>query len=121
MAVEPTRVNMEGAVMEVPQGLPNPTNLIKVPLKLISFSAVKPDFNIYKGCEWDTDVNSKIICEHNAKHAANEGEKMVKMEVCMCLEGCSVPPGCCEAGPVKGELQTKVFCSSGANGDKWVP
>lgn len=36
----------------------------------------------------------------------------------MCLEGCSVPPGCCEAGPVKGELQTKVFYSSGANGDK---
>lgn len=47
-----------------------------------------------------------------------KGKREVKMEVCMRLEGCSVPPGCCEAGPVKGELQTKVFYSSGANGDK---
>lgn len=42
-----------------------------------------------------------------------KGKREVKMEVCMRLEGCSVPPGCCEAGPVKGELQTKVFYSSG--------
>ena len=52
------------------------------------------------------------------KSRANKREREVKMEVFMCLEGCGVPPGCCEAGPVKGELQTKVFYSSGANGDK---
>lgn len=57
----------------------------------------------------------KIICEHNAN---SEREGGVKMEVFMCLEGCSEPPGCCEAGPVKEALQTKVFYSSGANGDK---
>lgn len=45
-------------------------------------------------------------------------KREVKMELFMCLEGCSMPPGCCEAGPVKGELQTKVFYSLRANGDK---
>lgn len=40
---------------------------------------------------------------------------------CLCLEGCSEPLRCWEAGPVKAALQTKVFYSSGPNGDKWVP
>ena len=54
----------------------------------------------------------------HGKKTRSEIEREVKMEALMWLEGCGGPPGGCEAGPVKGELQTKVFYSSGANGDK---
>lgn len=97
----------------------------KVPSTTLSlFLVLKPYSNSNKPLRLrrlvhtEKDINSKMIREHNAKNATSAREGAVQMEVFMCLEGCSMPPGCCEAGPVKGELQTKVFYSSGANGDK---
>lgn len=97
--------------MEVPQGLPNPLDLIKVPLKLSPHSRLKPHSLLLEAVRVCAEVKKNICVEHKERRRKRGKDGGV-------LEGCSVPPGCCEAGPVKGELQTKVFYSSGANGDK---
>lgn len=88
MAVELTWVNTEGRVMEVPEGLPNTVDLIRIPLKLCLL--LKPRrVNTVKETKC---INSRII---SAKKQMQQMRKRQReMEVCLCLAGCSVPPGC---------------------------